>query len=469
MVSVMWFRRDLRIDDQKALAHAIASQSPTLCVFQFNKEQLNLLHSRNQSSFITSVLAFRKLLKCEGIDLYLMYGDLMTCFEQLLTQLKDWTDVYFNYDESGYGRLRDQKAAQFFKKNGIAVHTYQDHYLHGSQEIINQSGQPYKVFTPYYRIWQNYPKETPIKVELSQGRWLNLETPDDVLRTVESFKDEKYQDVATFDEASKQLNRFIQDQLAAYHANRDFPAQLGTSRLSPFLRIGAIGIRTVYHAVRQAPNSLGQATFLKELAWRDFYNMVYVAYPDQKTQPIQKAFSQIEWVNNPDWFQLWKEGKTGYPIVDAAMLQLQKTGWMHNRLRMIVASFLTKDLLCDWRLGEQYFQQQLIDYDAASNIGGWQWAASTGTDAVPYFRIFNPVTQGKRFDPKGEFIKAYLPQLEHVPEKYLHEPWKMPKYLQESVSCIIGTDYPQPIVDHAKQREQAIAKYEWAKEKVKIE
>ncbi|MGU5477833.1 cryptochrome/photolyase family protein [Streptococcus pyogenes] len=468
MVSVMWFRRDLRIDDQKALAHAIASQSPTLCVFQFNKEQLNLLHSRNQSSFITSVLAFRKLLKCEGIDLYLMYGDLMTCFEQLLTQLKDWTDVYFNYDESGYGRLRDQKAAQFFKKNGIAVHTYQDHYLHGSQEIINQSGQPYKVFTPYYRIWQNYPKETPIKVELSQGRWLNLETPDDVLRTVESFKDEKYQDVATFDEASKQLNRFIQDQLAAYHANRDFPAQLGTSRLSPFLRIGAIGIRTVYHAVRQAPNSLGQATFLKELAWRDFYNMV-VAYPDQKTQPIQKAFSQIEWVNNPDWFQLWKEGKTGYPIVDAAMLQLQKTGWMHNRLRMIVASFLTKDLLCDWRLGEQYFQQQLIDYDAASNIGGWQWAASTGTDAVPYFRIFNPVTQGKRFDPKGEFIKAYLPQLEHVPEKYLHEPWKMPKYLQESVSCIIGTDYPQPIVDHAKQREQAIAKYEWAKEKAKIE
>ncbi len=287
--------------------------------------------------------------------------------------------------------------------------------------------------------------------------------------TVESFKDEKYQDVATFDEASKQLNRFIQDQLAAYHANRDFPAQLGTSRLSPFLRIGAIGIRTVYHAVRQAPNSLGQATFLKELAWRDFYNMVYVAYPDQKTQPIQKAFSQIEWVNNPDWFQLWKEGKTGYPIVDAAMLQLQKTGWMHNRLRMIVASFLTKDLLCDWRLGEQYFQQQLIDYDAASNIGGWQWAASTGTDAVPYFRIFNPVTQGKRFDPKGEFIKAYLPQLEHVPEKYLHEPWKMPKNLQESVSCIIGTDYAQPIVDHAKQREQAIAKYEWAKEKAKIE
>lgn len=166
---------------------------------------------------------------------------------------------------------------------------------------------------------------------------------------------------------------------------------------------------------------------------------------------------------------MWKEGKTGYPIVDAAMLQLQKTGWMHNRLRMIVASFLTKDLLCDWRLGEQYFQQQLIDYDAASNIGGWQWAASTGTDAVPYFRIFNPVTQGKRFDPKGEFIKAYLPQLEHVPEKYLHEPWKMPKYLQESVSCIIGTDYPQPIVDHAKQREQAIAKYEWAKEKAKIE
>lgn len=362
-----------------------------------------------------------------------------------------------------------KKQHNFSKKMGLLfIPTKITIYMVVKRSLTNQVSL-IKFLRPTIGFGKIIRKRLLLKVELSQGRWLNLETPDDVLRTVESFKDEKYQDVATFDEASKQLNRFIQDQLAAYHANRDFPAQLGTSRLSPFLRIGAIGIRTVYHAVRQAPNSLGQATFLKELAWRDFYNMVYVAYPDQKTQPIQKAFSQIEWVNNPDWFQLWKEGKTGYPIVDAAMLQLQKTGWMHNRLRMIVASFLTKDLLCDWRLGEQYFQQQLIDYDAASNIGGWQWAASTGTDAVPYFRIFNPVTQGKRFDPKGEFIKAYLPQLEHVPEKYLHEPWKMPKYLQESVSCIIGTDYPQPIVDHAKQREQAIAKYEWAKEKAKIE
>lgn len=192
--------------------------------------------------------------------------------------------------------------------------------------------------------------------------------------------------------------------------------------------------------------------------------MIYVAYPTQKTQAINLSFNHVLWDNNPIWFEQWQKGETGYPLIDAAMIQLRQTGWMHNRLRMIVASFLTKDLLIDWRWGEAYFQEMLIDYDAASNIGGWQWAASTGTDAVPYFRIFNPVTQSKRFDPEGQFIKTYLPQLAKIPTKYIHEPWKMPRDLQVSLKISLGKDYPLPIVDHAERRQLALARYEASKE-----
>ncbi|WP_025728788.1 cryptochrome/photolyase family protein [Atopobacter phocae] len=469
MVSVLWFRRDLRLEDQKALAQAINSHSPVLCLFQFNEEQLSYPASRNQSSFVSSVLAFKETLKEKGIDLYMMHGDLITCFKQLYEELDNWTDIYFNYDDSGFGRLRDQKAAQFFRDKGIKIHAYQDHYIHGSQEIRSQSGDFYKVFTPYHKVWQSFPKEHPVSVDLSKGQWISLKTPVKVLKTIESLKNPAFNDVFTSQKGLEQLTRFIEEGLAQYHIDRDFPGKEGTSFLSPFLRIGAVGIRTVYHAVKQAPKSQGQAIFLKELAWRDFYNMIYMVNPDQKTMSIQKPFRQLEWDNHPDWFQAWKDGKTGYPIVDAAMLQLEQTGWMHNRLRMIVASFLIKDLMVDWRLGEEYFKEKLIDYDSASNIGGWQWAASTGTDAVPYFRIFNPVTQGKRFDESGDFIKIYLPMLENVSNKYIHEPWKMPKDVQGNVGCVIGKDYPYPIVDHSEQRKRAIAKYEQAKENAKKE
>ncbi|MGT2744785.1 cryptochrome/photolyase family protein [Streptococcus phocae subsp. phocae] len=464
MVSVMWFRRDLRVIDQKALARVVASQTPTLCVFHFNPEQLAQKPTPNQSAFIQSVLTFKEELSHQGIELHLMYGSLEDCFGALAKQLPDWTDVYFNYDESGFGRQRDQRAARFFKEHHITVHAFQDHYLHGSQEITNQAGKPYKVFTPYFKAWQQLPKETPIPIQLSQGSWIELETPMEVLDQLSIYYEKNQSLTLTAKAAQKRLDAFIADGLSDYHERRDLPSEDGTSGLSLYLRSGIISIRTVYQAVVEAPVSQGQATFIKELAWRDFYNMIYVQHPNQKTQAIQEAFSQIEWDNQSSHFEAWKKGETGYPIVDAAMKQLQETGWMHNRLRMIVASFLTKDLLIDWRLGETYFQEMLIDYDAASNIGGWQWAASTGTDAVPYFRIFNPSTQSKRFDPEGLFIKTYLPQLSHVPKAFIHEPWKMPKAIQESSACFIGRDYPSPIVDHASQRLRAIATYEWAKE-----
>lgn len=464
MTGVMWFRRDLRLEDNKALFNAIASKQPIVCIFHINPEQLVNTPSTNQTAFFKSVLHLKETMANYQITLHILYGDLITCFAQLKQQLPHWSDIYFNYDEAGFGRERDKLAATFFRKNGIKIHTYQDHYLHGSQDILNKLGQSYQVFTPYYRVWESLEKELPIVIDLAVGKWKSIVVDKKAVQQLEILATGKSFYKPGTIAAYEQLHHFIDKHITTYDVNRDFPSIEGTSRLSYYLRSGEISIRSVYHAVNQAPSSTGKTVFIKELAWRDFYNMIHVNFPNQKTKAIQSHFQHIYWENNIDLFNAWKSGKTGYPIIDAAMKQLIKTGWLHNRLRMIVASFLTKDLLIDWRWGEKYFQEMLVDYDASSNIGGWQWAASTGTDAVPYFRIFNPILQSKKFDENGDFIKLYLPQLYQVPLKYIHEPWKMPIEVQKEVHCIIGIDYPYPTVDHAIQRQKAIQMYEEAKE-----
>ncbi len=260
------------------------------------------------------------------------------------------------------------------------------------------------------------------------------------------------------------LNRFINESLDQYDEERDFPANDSTSHLSRYLRTGEISIRTVWRAIDQSPDSDGKSTFMKELCWRDFYNMIYVMYPNQNVESVNKDFRHVDWINNEQQFEAWRTGQTGFPIVDAAMRQLNATGWMHNRLRMIVASFLTKDLLIDWRWGEAYFHNKLLDYDAASNIGGWQWAASTGTDSVPYFRIFNPTLQSKKFDSNGLFIKKYVPELKNVDNKMIHEPGKLSESEQTRFNVRIGQNYPFPIVDHSYARKRAISIYESSKD-----
>jgi len=452
MTTVMWFRRDLRMVDNKALARTFQDSEDVLCVFHLNPEQLTQEYSYSQSAFLQSVEHLRQSLAKEGIQLYLLYGELEESFDQLRQVLPNWTDVYFNYDEAGYGRLRDQRAATYFRTHAIKIHAFQDHYLHGSQDVKNQFGKAYKVFTPYYRVWRALPKEKPVSVDLSFARTIELNQDPETLKIFNRLWESLSFYHPGTEVALTKLDSFIADKLENYQVQRDYPSINGTSQLSPHLRTGEISIRMVFDAIIHYIPSDAQETFIKELAWRDFYNMVYVENSRQKGEAIQSQYKDIEWDNSLDLFNLWKKGETGFPIVDAAMRQLNTTGWMHNRLRMITASFLTKDLLIDWRWGERYFQQMLIDYDPASNIGGWQWVASTGTDAAPYFRIFNPTTQSERYDPEGEFIKHYLPQLADVPKKWLHEPARMPLNIQETSHCIIGQDYPVPIVDHKIQR-----------------
>jgi deoxyribodipyrimidine photo-lyase len=261
------------------------------------------------------------------------------------------------------------------------------------------------------------------------------------------------------------LKSFLDSEAVRYADARNVPALDGTSRLSPHLRAGTIGIRTVVHAAaklreRAAKHAASNVdTWIGELVWRDFYQQLLAHHPRIAHEPFVEATQTIPYVHDPAVYTAWCEGRTGYPIVDAAMTQLNTTGWMHNRLRMTVASFLTKHLLTDYHEGERYFEQHLADADLAANNGGWQWSASTGTDAAPYFRVFNPTLQGKTFDPHGAFVRAMLPALANVPDKYVHEPWTMPPLLQAEMNCVIGRDYPAPIVDHAFARQRAIGVY----------
>lgn len=469
MVSVMWYRRDLRLEDNIALAKAVEESEQLILVFHINPKQF-LENSINHDAFFASLAYFKKEVDRRGMHLQILYGDIKKSFSDLKKKVPDWTEVYFNKDERGFGKLRDDKMTDFFRDHEIAVHAYMDHYLHGAYEIKNNSGELYKVFTPYYNKWIELEKPAPIKVTIDPEKVLKkalFKENEEKLKKMVNDSSLTMNYLPGTEQANKQLELFIKEKMDKYNKARDYPFKDNTSRLSQYLRTGEISIRTVWSAVQKEVSSESQITFLKELCWRDFYHMVYAGNPDQKTQPIKKQFSNIQWDNNVEQFEKWKYGQTGYPIVDAAMRQMNQTGWMHNRLRMIVASFLTKDLLIDWRWGEEYFQKMLIDYDTSSNIGGWQWAASTGTDAVPYFRIFNPTTQSEKYDPSGEFIRKYVTELKAVKTKYIHAPEKMSREEQVKANVIIGDNYPHPMVNHSDARKRAISIFEESKDIVK--
>ncbi|MBF2488524.1 cryptochrome/photolyase family protein [Listeria marthii] len=461
MTSVMWFRRDLRVSDNKALYHA-SKEDDLILLFQVNPAQF-ITGSPSHQAFFASVAHFQQEL-AKTARLQIMFGDPMECLQQLKEAVPIWNKVFFNRDETGYGASRDAAAQQFFDERQIEVHAFHDSYLHSAEEVKKSPTEYYKIFTPYYKKWREEMKEMPLKVTLKPE---NIRKESLFPKYEEQFA-EIVHDLPVSDAgeqaANARLASFIKEGLADYDKARDFPELDKTSHLSRYLRTGEISIRTIWQALQQTEATEGRGTFEKELCWRDFYNMIYVSFPDQKNEPIQENYRYIEWENSRAFFKCWQEGRTGFPLVDAAMRQLKETGWMHNRLRMITASFLTKDLLIDWRFGEKYFQQMLIDYDPASNIGGWQWAASTGTDAVPYFRIFNPTTQSEKFDPAGKFIRKYVKELAHIPDKFIHQPEKMSEKEQNEYGLMVGKDYPLPIVDHKERRKLAIALYEFSKE-----
>lgn len=460
---VYWFRRDLRISDSKGLFHACKTGDKIIPLFIIDEDFLPIKAAKqNNIRFILSSLReLDKGLKKLGSKLIIKRGKSLDVLKDLV---RDYNvrKIYFNRNYYPREINRDKEIWNYFKNSNVKIKSYKDFVLHEKTEIKTNEGKPYKVFTPYYRKWANEAKDrmidTPGKIDSP-----NIETLD-----IENFLDKEIQGGEFY--AKKTLDRFVKDNIYLYELERDYPIKDRTSKLSVHLSTGTISIREVYHRVKALykqnfldENLSSIQSFVRQLAWRDFYYQIIYNFPRVEKEAFLKTYKDITWNNNMMDFESWKAGKTGYPFIDAGMRQLIKEGYMHNRLRMITASFLTKDLLINWQLGEEYFKEKLLDYDLALNNGGWQWSASTGTDAQPYFRIFNPISQSKKFDAEGEFIRKYVPELKDVPTKYIHQPSKMPIEFQKKVGCIIGRDYPYPIVDHSIQRKLTLEIYGQAK------
>ena len=464
--ALVWLRRDLRVDDNAALGHALARHGRVFCAFVFDTEILDALKSRadRRVDFIwRSVRELRENLRAAGGELIVLHGRAREELPRLATAL-DVGEVVAAEDYEPAARARDAEVAQRLRPTGIGLTLVKDTVVFAKDELLTQGGRPFTVFTPYKNAWLKLVGEAELAPRLAEGTLRHLAPPPLATRLPEleelGFAPTDLEAVGIRPGASgarETLAAFLA-RIDRYHAQRDYPALEATSGLAIHNRFGTVSIRRLVRAARNH-RSTGADCWLTELVWRDFFFQVLYHHPQAAREAFRPQYAHIVWPNDERLFAAWCGGRTGYPLVDAAMRQLAETGNMHNRLRMVVASFLTKDLLVDWRRGERHFAQKLNDFDLAANNGNWQWAASTGCDAQPWFRIFNPVAQSQKFDPQGEYIRRWLPELAGVPPRFIHAPWRMPPLEQVACGCRIGRDYPAPVVDHAVQRERALALY----------
>lgn len=506
---VHWFRRDLRLADNTALmAAAKESAGDVIPLFVLDDELLKGAHvAPARVAFMLDCL--RELavsLQETGSRLIVRRGKP----EQEVLKLAQEAGadaVYFNRDYTPAARARDQRMSVVLESNDIRVESFRDLVVFEEDELLTGDGKPYTVFTPYKKAWLS--RLGDVGIEISDwrleidGSRRNADSAQSPISNLPHRDVPQSQNIPFAQELGFTLSQGVPaggerkamellmqfkdaGALDAYSTNRDFPALAnGTSHLSPHLRFGTISPRQCLAvAIESMPytfpqkksfspassdaKKLGADAWISELIWRDFYHQILYHFPHVKRDHFNRAYVNLRYGTgdrNQDetFIAAWKAGQTGYPIVDAAMRQMNQVAWMHNRCRMIVASFLTKDLLQDWRAGERYFMEKLVDGDPAANNGGWQWAASTGTDAQPYFRIFNPRLQSERFDPNGDFIRQWIPELARVPNEYIHAPAEMPPLIQQQAGCIIGQDYPAPIVDHAAQKEEVLKRFQAVK------
>jgi len=455
--ALVWLRRDLRLFDHAALHHALKECTQVMVVFIFDNDILaTLLRQDRRVTFIWQcLLQLKAELVAHGSDLVVCHGKATEKIPQLAKE-RNATAVYTNHDYEPTAIARDARVAHQLAELGIAFHSYKDQVIFERDEILTQAGGMYSVFTPYKRNWLAKVNDAHLQSYPIQPHLQNLaKFTDSALPSLSELGFDEC-DVEAFKPGMNGGEVLFDDfcaRIAHYRDARDFPAANGPSYLSVHLRFGTVSIRELARTVWKI-GGVGAETWLSELIWREFYHQILWHRPDVVEHAFKPEYDALPFPNNRDFFAAWCEGRTGYPIVDSAMRQLNQTGYMHNRLRMIVASFLVKDLLVDWRWGERYFAEKLIDYDLAANNGGWQWAASTGCDAQPYFRIFNPVTQSQRFDKDGAFIRRYCPELNHLDNKEIHAPWQSVHY--KSMQRKIGKQYPLPIVEHAVARLAAL-------------
>jgi len=420
MIAIHWFRRDLRFDDNTALYHALEGELPVLPVFIFDTNILSELPPDDaRVTFIHLQLQnIDQQLRKRGSGIKVLIGDPVNIWKELVSKYPVGA-VYYNRDYEPYAKERDKTVTQILNDHRIAVHECKDQVIFEKDEAIKDDGNPYTVFTPYKRKWLERFKHAKPKINISPG-WSNFYNHQSPFPPI---------DKVGFRKSEIEVKDYNLAQLPGYPKVRNFPAEDGTTHLGPHLRFGTVSIRRIIHALIPEDE-----VFLSELIWREFFMQFLDNFPRTVKENFKPRYNGIRWRNDENEFENWQQGKTGFPLVDAGMRQLIKTGTMHNRVRMVVAGFLCKHLLIDWRWGEAYFAKKLLDYELSSNNGNWQWAAGTGCDAAPYFRIFNPIEQQKKFDPDFKYIKKWIPEY--------------------------GTnDYPEPIVDHKFARERALETY----------
>ncbi len=466
--AIWWIRRDLRLADNDALAAALAHARRVVPVFVLDPALLNSPYAGSQrlAFMLAGLRALDADLRARGSRLIVRRGRPVEALARLAAETGA-SAIFAEEDYSTYAKRRDDEVLIHLPLRLVGSTA-----VRPPGTVLKRDGTPFTVFTPFSRAWlaQPLPDEADLRPAPDA-----LPDPGDVAG--EPLPDAPaYSPGAPFPpgeaEAHRRLRRFVAERIDAYSERRDRVDLDGTSQLSPYLRWGMLSPRAAVVAALTAQRDpsdpagrQGATAWLNELIWREFYIHILDHFPHVLRGSFKPALRDVPWQNDPADFAAWRDGRTGYPIVDAAMRQLAEVGWMHNRARMIVASFLVKDLLIDWRWGERWFMQRLLDGDPAANNGGWQWTAGTGTDAAPYFRVFNPTTQGQKFDPEGAYVRRWLPELAGVPLDRLHEPWRMPAAEQRAAGCVLGRDYPYPVVDHALARERALAAYGAAKKR----
>ena len=467
--AICWLRRDLRLADNAALTAAISHAEHVIPAFVLDPTLLERYAGSPRVAFLFAGLCRLDAdLRARGGRLVVRRGDPAEEIAALIVE-SGASFVFAEEDYEPYARQRDAAVAA-----RVPMERVGGPIVRPPGVVLKSDGDPYVVFTPFSRKWKSFspPRSSellPVPQRISTPQEIeSLPVPDEPhLPSSVPFP-------AGETEAQRRLHTFAKGDeppIYGYESARDRTDLEGTSQLSPYLRFGMLSARqavvAAYQAIERAPDEKarsGAETWLDELIWREFYMCILYYFPEVLDVSFRENLRGIAWENDEDDFRAWCEGKTGYPAVDAAMRQLVHSGWMHNRARMVVASFLAKDLLIDWRWGERFFMQHLVDGDPAANNGGWQWTAGTGTDAAPYFRIFNPVTQSEKHDPDGSYIRRWVPELANAPDAHVHQPWAMSTEEQREAGCVLGEDYPMRIVDHAEARERTLEAYRSARE-----
>jgi len=469
-INILWFRLDLRLGNNPALQAALATRLPLIPLYIWDPagERQWAPGAASRWWLHRSLASFDEELHKRGSALIIRAGNAESVLKEFITQYPVH-GIYWNHRYEPVLLKQDNKLQKALESQGIQVKTFHGNLLYNPDALLKKDSTPFKVFTPFWKNCQSLSLQElpeydyaslpplPSKIESLPLTQLNLNPQINW----DAGLQKAWQPGSR--QAIKQLTQFLKQDLPRYSEDRDRPDEEGTSKLSPYLHFGEISPLKIWQECRKLefeaaqPGLITQSeAYLRQLGWREFGYYLLIHFPQTPENPLREEFRRFPWAHQPELLQAWQQGRTGYPIIDAGMRQLWQTGWMHNRVRMIVASFLVKDLLHSWQEGADWFWETLVDADLANNTFGWQWAGGCGADAAPYFRIFNPILQGEKFDPRGEYVKTYCPELGNLSPVYLHQPWQAPESALAKAGITLGKDYPLPLVDHARARQKAL-------------